>query len=1168
MVFLGSEKYPGENEYKRYLSQHGGRSNASTSIHSTTYKFEVLAKHAEHVIDVFSNFFIAPLFTESGTGREVNAVDSENSKNLVADIRRRLQIIKSIGDPKHYFTKFTTGNSKTLPTNNDEQIQYIRSALLAFHAKHYNPSRLTVVVVGPQPLDTLEKWIVPRFASMKESSATIVDVNSNNHDLQKLIDDAAQEVLPYTYQAPAHSFVSPFRPELQRYLMDNNHLDAKIPNEEHQPNASLDSPWPIQLTLKPVRSMRKLVLLFPLPPTYKTPDSNPISMLSHLLGHEGPHSPFAVLQNDGLLSSLSSSTRFNGPDFSIFNVEINLTERGEENYKLVIDIILQHCQLILSTAQRALQEKKEQIAETPFESESAYASLQRIWDETVQLQTIFFNQTSPGSAYDLAPSLSEHIVHYGTENAISAGRMLNQTASSFPLEQLADSASMLIPSNMIVERCSQNAFDDMEKLFDSALDKPTEDRKIVKIGDDVVIERKKEPWYDIEFFLSKISSKDVSRWKSLNKDDHFIDVSHLLQLPGPNRYIPRSLELCLELPEEAKKGPRIDKEIDPPNLIINDESAGRLWHRLDDRYALPKSALMFLLRNTATQHMEITESHLDAAKLETQEFNYDTMASVHSSLVASIFAEAMAQETYDASLAGLHWELSLGASGIRINCSGFSDRLPDLFLKVFEAFLNGTFIEQSYFVSAKDKLLRNLKTYFESRRADAHAQYYRDFVLSSKDFGIDETIRAVESVTLETLKEHHKKLIGNTDMSIDCLFSGNVSEKDAKQLFKNASHLIHNVNPDFSKRKDLDKYHPGSVTRRLSPCWNDVELHFASKNPQEENGACLVTFQSSVPGFRGSSLSSPESLRSSASIRLLSHMLREPLFTELRTKQTLGYIVSSYHDLGFSSVRWTSDEINDVQQSIPVDSIVIYVLSKKLSPPEIASRIDEFLISFRESLLKMPDSEIQHHATALSTQLTKPIQKLGTESTIQFSKIRRYASEVLTGTDDSHRNTDQLLSGMPWDSAKALASAIEKLQRDDLIQTLEQLTNPVSRNRIVSCVYGTTFPIEKNMNDFASLKSTTKNNCVTLNSLDDALNFRKQLSIYDKSMIEPMRRRSFSSTLMQFKAAPGYLIPQFIKSAALYQKPPVLGIAAVFGFGFLAAAAGWSLFSSRNKKNH
>jgi len=30
MLFLGSKKYPSENEYERYLSEHGGGSNAYT----------------------------------------------------------------------------------------------------------------------------------------------------------------------------------------------------------------------------------------------------------------------------------------------------------------------------------------------------------------------------------------------------------------------------------------------------------------------------------------------------------------------------------------------------------------------------------------------------------------------------------------------------------------------------------------------------------------------------------------------------------------------------------------------------------------------------------------------------------------------------------------------------------------------------------------------------------------------------------------------------------------------------------------------------------------------------------------------------------------------------------------------------------------------------------
>ena len=35
-----------------------------------------------------------------------------------------------------------------------------------------------------------------------------------------------------------------------------------------------------------------------------------------------------------------------------------------------------------------------------------------------------------------------------------------------------------------------------------------------------------------------------------------------LSLPSPNRYIPQTLELCPDLPEDARKGPRIEKAIE------------------------------------------------------------------------------------------------------------------------------------------------------------------------------------------------------------------------------------------------------------------------------------------------------------------------------------------------------------------------------------------------------------------------------------------------------------------------------------------------------------------------------------------------------------------------------------------------------------------------------
>jgi secreted Zn-dependent insulinase-like peptidase len=113
-----------------------------------------------------------------------------------------------------------------------------------------------------------------------------------------------------------------------------------------------------------------------------------------------------------------------------------------------------------------------------------------------------------------------------------------------------------------------------------------------------------------------------------------------------------------------------------------------------------------------------------------------------------------------------------------------------------------------------------------------------------------------------------------------------------------------------------------------------------------------MTFQSSTPSFKGRYLSTEESLVQSAAIRTLCHMLKEPLFNNLRTKEQLGYIVSSYYDRSISHHRLVdcSAEGIDFNGATPIDSIVVNVLSRKVPPPVLTERIDKFLGTFRETL--------------------------------------------------------------------------------------------------------------------------------------------------------------------------------------------------------------------------
>lgn len=166
MLFLGTEKYPQENAYSLYLSENGGTSNASTYADNTKYYFDVVPNKLEGALDRFAQFFIAPRFTESATDREIKAVNSEHEKNLATDVWRIRQVNKFLSDPAHPYSKFGTGNEKTLHDDPKRLGINVREELLKFHDKWYSANIMCLSVYGKESLDELEAMVIPRFSEI------------------------------------------------------------------------------------------------------------------------------------------------------------------------------------------------------------------------------------------------------------------------------------------------------------------------------------------------------------------------------------------------------------------------------------------------------------------------------------------------------------------------------------------------------------------------------------------------------------------------------------------------------------------------------------------------------------------------------------------------------------------------------------------------------------------------------------------------------------------------------------------------------------------------------------------------------------------------------------------------------------------------------------------
>uniref|UniRef100_A0A3Q0QWJ7 Insulin-degrading enzyme n=1 Tax=Amphilophus citrinellus TaxID=61819 RepID=A0A3Q0QWJ7_AMPCI len=287
MLFLGTQKYPKENEYSQFLSEHAGSSNAFTSGEHTNYYFDVSHEHLQGALDRFAQFFLCPLFDESCKDREVNAVDSEHEKNLMNDAWRLFQLEKATGNPNHPFSKFGTGNKLTLETRPSKEGTDIRQELLTFHSTYYSSNLMGLCVLGRESLDELTSMVVKLFGEVENKNVPV--------------------------------------PEFPEHPFQEEHLKQFY-------------------KVVPIKDIRNLYVTFPIPDLQKYYKSNPGHYLGHLIGHEGPGSLLSELKSKGWVNTLVGGQKEGARGFMFFIINVDLTEEGLLHVEDIIFHMFQYIQ--------------------------------------------------------------------------------------------------------------------------------------------------------------------------------------------------------------------------------------------------------------------------------------------------------------------------------------------------------------------------------------------------------------------------------------------------------------------------------------------------------------------------------------------------------------------------------------------------------------------------------------------------------------------------------------------------------------------------------------------------------------------------------------------------------------------------------------------------------
>jgi secreted Zn-dependent insulinase-like peptidase len=319
IAFMGSTKYPTENEYHQFISNNGGDLNAATGFKETTYYFTIVDTELEGALDRFSSIFIDPLMSESAIEREIESMESEFQMRKNNDYIRWWQILYSMVEDGNPANVFIPGTLATLKNNNTRSNTELRNIVKAHGEKYYVAKRMTLAIESNRELDELQSLVEQYFNDIKEG-------------------EAREEI-------PQDLYKNIFKPHFYTDIM----------------------------YMKPKTDKKYLNLVWPLPRQYNYYKCSPLDYIQRILNDQFTGGLNTYLKKKLLITNFSCSSESlfgDDPIASLLTIRVILTEFGSRNIEKILKAIYAYLLLLKETPMekhRELYKSMQVIAQKKFD---------------------------------------------------------------------------------------------------------------------------------------------------------------------------------------------------------------------------------------------------------------------------------------------------------------------------------------------------------------------------------------------------------------------------------------------------------------------------------------------------------------------------------------------------------------------------------------------------------------------------------------------------------------------------------------------------------------------------------------------------------------------------------------------------------------------------------
>lgn len=346
----------------------------------------------------------------------------------------------------------------------------------------------------------------------------------------------------------------------------------------------------------------------------------------------------------------------------------------------------------------------------------------------------------------------------------------------------------------------------------------------------------------------------------------------------------------------------------------------------------------------------------------------------------------------EASAAGMNFDLN-DNEGLSLVTSGFDDKQPALLLSQIQH-LKQYRVSDARLAITKEKFIRNLKNKPKSAVLDQLFPYFRKLTTQST-VSDEKLLAAAQKVTTQQVNEHLQALLDEANLRM--MIFGNYSSKQA-------INIAHDI-------------------RQLLPVKGKMASNYQAKKlvPVAGNG---LTFNRDVTltdvGLLDTYIFPDASIQRKAAIELLSSMIKQPMFDQIRTQEQLAYAVGAFD---FS--------LDDRA------GLAFYAQTPKKGPAELMARFENFRSTFATLIKTFPQQKFDAMKQALLNELKAPPKNLAQEASTM-------------GKDWRERKYS-------FDSKQQFIQALEYTSLDHVRRLYQDIQNPDKVMHVMVQLRGTAF---------------------------------------------------------------------------------------------------------------